>query len=61
VNERIHDDGPDTSEPIRGVKRSEYRDLVRQYPCDGFRRMLAKAFGRGLRENPLRPMQMVKF
>lgn len=44
-----------------GVKRSAYRDLVRRYPYEGFRRMLAKAFGRGLRENPLRPMPMVKF
>jgi len=43
-----------------GVSRSAYRDLVREYPYEGFRRMLAKAFGRGLRENPLRPMPMVK-
>ncbi|NOX28614.1 MAG: hypothetical protein GXP35_00965 [Actinobacteria bacterium] len=44
-----------------GVRRSEYRKLVDEYPYKGFRRMLAKAFGRGLRESPLRPMPMVKF
>ena len=53
----------DVYSPIVGapnVARSEYRDLVREYPYDGFRRMLAKAFGRGLREHPLSPMPMVK-
>jgi hypothetical protein len=56
-------DMTDVYSPIVGapnVARSEYRDLVREYPYDGFRRMLAKAFGRGLREHPLSPMPMVK-
>ena len=44
-----------------GVNRSAYRDLVSEYPYAGFRRMLVKAFGRGLRESPLHPMPMVKF
>lgn len=57
-------DMADVYSPVVGtpnVKRSEYRDLVREYPYDGFRRMLAKAFGRGLREHPFSPMPMVKF
>ncbi len=57
-------DMTDVYSPVVGapnVKRSEYRDLVSEYPYDGFRRMLAKAFGRGLREHPLSPMPMVKF
>ena len=43
-----------------GATRAQYRELTRQYPADGFRPMLMKAFGRGLREAPLRPMPMMK-
>ena len=55
-------DMADLYAPVIGapeVPRSAYRALVREYPYEGFRRMLSKAFGRGLRENPLRPMPMV--
>jgi hypothetical protein len=44
-----------------GVSRTRYRALVAEYPADGFRPMLFKAFGRGLRESPLHPAPMVKF
>ena len=44
-----------------GVSREQYRTLVEQYPPRGFRPMLLKAFGRGLREKPWNPMPMVKF
>jgi hypothetical protein len=43
-----------------GVSRKQYRALVGQYPSRGFRPMLLKAFGRGLRESPLHPLPMVK-
>ena len=44
-----------------GVSRAHYRALVAEYPADGLRPMLFKAFGRGLRESPLHPAPMVKF
>jgi hypothetical protein len=44
-----------------GVSRARYRALVAEYPADGLRPMLLKAFGRGLRESPLHPAPMVKF
>ena len=57
-------DGADLYHPLfpaPGAPRAAYRELVRHYPYDGFRPMLARAFLRGLRENPLRPAPMVKF
>ena len=44
-----------------GVPRSTYGELRRRYPDTGFRRMLLRAFGRGLRADPLRPAPMLKF
>jgi len=44
-----------------GVSRARHRALVAEYPADGLRPMLLKAFGRGLRESPLHPAPMVKF
>jgi hypothetical protein len=44
-----------------GVPRRAYRELVGEYPCNGFRPMLARAFVGGLREAPLHPMPMMKF
>ncbi len=44
-----------------GVPRTRYQALVAEYPADGFRPMLFKAFGRGLRESPLHPAPMMKF
>ena len=44
-----------------GVPREQYRTLVETYPSRGFRPMLLKAFGRGLRESPWNPMPMMKF
>ena len=44
-----------------GVSRTQYRTLVARYPSRGFRPMLLKAFGRGLRESPSHPLPMVKF
>ena len=46
--------------PSKGVSRSQYRELVGRFPCRGFRPMLARAFVNGFRENPLRPMPMIK-
>ncbi len=46
--------------PTKGVSRRAYRELRNEYPTAGLRRMLIRAFGRGLRENPLRPMPMIK-
>jgi hypothetical protein len=43
-----------------GVPREQYRDLARHYPARGFRPMLLRAFGKGLREAPLRPIPMIK-
>jgi len=43
------------------VARARYRALVQEYPADGLRPMLFKAFGRGLRQSPLHPAPMVKF
>ena len=47
--------------PVPNSKRSDYRALAAEYSPRGFRPMLVRAFGRGLRENPLRPAPMVKF
>ena len=41
--------------------RSDYRALTARYPARGFRPMLVRAAARGIRENPLRPIPMVKF
>jgi hypothetical protein len=46
--------------PAPGVSRADYRALVAEYPARGFRPMLLRAFGRGLRESPLRPAPMLK-
>jgi hypothetical protein len=46
--------------PAPGVGRAGYRALVERYPARGFRPMLLRAFGRGLREAPLRPLPMFK-
>ncbi|MDT7588131.1 MAG: hypothetical protein QOE32_5681 [Pseudonocardiales bacterium] len=46
--------------PAPGVSRDRYRELTSVYPANGFRPMLLKAFGRGLREAPLRPAPMIK-
>ncbi len=43
-----------------GVSRAEYRALCAAYPDRGFRPMLLRAFARGLREAPFRPVPMVK-
>lgn len=45
---------------VPGAPRGGYRELVAQYPARGFRPMLLRAFGHGLRESPLRPMPMMK-
>ncbi|MFB9384792.1 hypothetical protein ACFFTK_16745 [Pseudonocardia petroleophila] len=44
-----------------GVPRARFRELVERYPDRGFRPMLARAFGRGLREAPWRPAPMLRF
>jgi hypothetical protein len=44
-----------------GVPRAGYRALAAEYPARGFRPLLLGAFGRGLREAPLRPAPMIKF
>jgi hypothetical protein len=44
-----------------GVPRSTYGELRRRHPDTGFRRMLLRAFGRGLRADPLHPEPMLKF
>jgi hypothetical protein len=46
--------------PSPGVPRAEYRRLVAAYPARGFRPMLLRAFGRGLRADPLHPAPMIK-
>jgi len=46
--------------PAPGVSRADYRSLVAEYPARGFRPMLLRAFGRGLRESPLHPAPMIK-
>jgi hypothetical protein len=46
--------------PSPGVPRARYRRLVAEYPARGFRPMLLRAFGCGLREAPLRPLPMLK-
>lgn len=44
-----------------GVSRQDFTALVAQYPDRGLRPMLLRAFGRGLKESPLRPAPMIKF
>lgn len=44
-----------------GVSRARFRELEARYPATGFRPMLLRAFGRGLREAPLRPVPMLRF
>ncbi|HEX4362294.1 MAG TPA: hypothetical protein VH141_32485 [Pseudonocardia sp.] len=46
--------------PSPGVARAQYRELVGRYDAHGFRPMLLRAFGRGLRESPLRPVPMMR-
>ena len=46
--------------PSPGASRKDYRALVAEYPSRGFRPMLLKAFGRGIRQAPLHPMPMMK-
>jgi hypothetical protein len=46
--------------PAPGVSRAAYRALVAEYPARGFRPMLLRAFGRGLREAPRHPAPMIK-
>lgn len=43
------------------ISRKDYRALVGTYPSRGFRPMLLRAFGRGLRESPFHPFPMMKF
>ncbi len=43
-----------------GVSRQAYRSLSAAHPAHGFRPMLLRAFGRGVREAPLRPLPMIK-
>ena len=44
-----------------GATRTQYKQLVERYPAGGFRPMLLRAFGRGLKESPTKPMPMMKF
>jgi hypothetical protein len=46
--------------PAPGVARADYRELVAAFPARGFRPMLLRAFGRGLRESPRHPVPMLK-
>lgn len=46
---------------LPGAKRKDYRALSAQYSSRGFRPMLVKAFGRGIKERPLHPLPMLKF
>jgi hypothetical protein len=43
------------------IPRSAYNELRERFPDTGFRRMLLRAFGRGLRADPLHPEPMIKF
>ena len=47
--------------PAPGVRRADYRALAGTYPARGFRPMLLRAFGRGLRESPRHPAPMLKW
>jgi hypothetical protein len=47
--------------PAPGVPRAGYGGLLAEYPARGFRPMLLRAFGRGLRESPRHPAPMLKF
>ncbi len=47
--------------PVPNSKRRDYRALTKEYPARGFRPLLVKAFARGVRENPLHPIPMIKF
>lgn len=44
-----------------GVPRSRFKELATEYPAKGFRPMLMRAFGNGLKEAPLHPVPMMKF
>ncbi|WP_051341401.1 hypothetical protein [Pseudonocardia spinosispora] len=44
-----------------GASRAQFKELVAQYPDKGFRPMLMRAFGRGLKESPVNPVPMMKF
>jgi hypothetical protein len=44
-----------------GASRAQFKELVAEYPDKGFRPMLMRAFGRGLKESPARPAPMMKF
>jgi len=46
---------------VPGATRAQYKELVAEYPANGFRPMLMRAFGRGLKESPARPMPTMKF
>ncbi|MGQ0466734.1 MAG: hypothetical protein ACT4QG_15590 [Sporichthyaceae bacterium] len=46
---------------VPGASRRDYRSLSATYSAKGFRPMLVKAFGRGLREKPWNPAPMLKF
>jgi hypothetical protein len=46
--------------PAPGVSRASYRAFAAEYPARGFRPMLLRALGRGLREAPLHPAPMIK-
>lgn len=43
-----------------GMSRDDYKEALVRYPSHGHRPMLARAFGRGLRKDPLKPLPMVK-
>ncbi|WP_300014286.1 hypothetical protein [Pseudonocardia sp.] len=43
-----------------GVPRAAYRALTARHPATGFRPMLLRAFRRGLREDPRRPLPMLR-
>jgi hypothetical protein len=47
--------------PVPGAGRKQYKALVRDYPMVGFHRMLVRALGRAVRENPRRPVPFLKF
>lgn len=44
-----------------GTSRAQFKELVARYPDKGFRPMLMRAFGRGLKESPVNPVPMMKF
>ena len=44
-----------------GLKREQYKDLVRDFPMEGFHRELARHFWGHLKRNPLSPFPMVRW